>query len=148
MNGEPRAASALRLRRAGTGRGGKGTGYYSPKYCPLVKEPGTMPSSPGPGGELRPPFPCAALGRRCGELLPWLRSSYPHPLGSPDSGAWGTPMDFINQELGSWTIKNMNLGSRETFSPADQVPARQEGPGPHAWSGAGRQRVARPHKTS
>ena len=107
-----------------------------------------MPSSPGPGGELRPPFPCAAPRRRCGELLNWLRSSYPHPLGSPDSGAWGTPMDFINQELGSWTIKNMNLGSRETFSPGNQVPARQEGLGPHVWSGAGRQRRARPHKTS
>ena len=96
-----------------------------------------MPSSPGPGGELRPPFPCAALRRRCGELLNWLRSSYPHPLGIPDSGAWCTPMDFINQELGSWTIKNMNLGSRETFSPGDQVPARQGGPGPTRGQGQG-----------
>jgi len=68
-NGEPRVASALLPRRAGIGKGGKGTGYYLPKYCPLVKEPGTMPSSPDPGGELRPPFPYAAPRRRRGELL-------------------------------------------------------------------------------
>ena len=136
----------------GLGGGGKGTGYYSPKYCPPVKEPGTMPSSPGPGGELRPPFPCAAPRRRCGDLLNWLRSSYPHPLGSPDSGAWGAPNgahgfhDPRTQLLDH--PKNINLGSRETFSPGDQVPARQEGLGPHVRSGAGRQRIARPHKTS
>ena len=51
-SGEPRVASALLPRRAGIGKGGKGKGYYLPKYCPLVKEPGTMPSSPDPGGEL------------------------------------------------------------------------------------------------
>jgi len=80
------------------------------------------------------------------------------PAGeSRQRGLGRTPMDFMNQEPGSWTIeKNMNLGSRETFSPGNQVPARPghraesvlEGPGPHAWSGAGRQRIARPHKTS
>ena len=30
-------------------------GVLSPQYRPSAKEQGTMPSSPGPGGELRPP---------------------------------------------------------------------------------------------
>ena len=33
---------------------GEENGVLSPQYRPSVKEQGTMPSSPGPGGELRP----------------------------------------------------------------------------------------------
>ena len=80
------------------------------------------------------------------------------PAGeSRQRGLGRTPMDFMNQEPGSWTIKkNMTLGSRETFSPGNQVPARPghwagsvlEGPGPRAWSGAGYERRAWPRKMS
>ena len=114
-----------------------------------------MPSSPDPGGELRPPLPYAAPRRRRGELLTGFAVRIRTRWGLPTAGP-GAPLDFRNQELSSWTTENINLGSPETFSPGSQVPARPghrvvsdlEDPGPRVRSGAGRKNRARPHKMS
>ena len=57
--------------------------------------------------------------------------------------------------MNAQTIKNTNLGSRETYPPGNQVPARPghwavsfpEGPGPSCGQGKGG-KGARPHKIS
>ena len=51
-----------------------------------------MPSSPDPGGELRPPFPCAALRRRRGELLPGFAVRI--------RTRWGARQRFLGHPLG------------------------------------------------
>ena len=100
------------------------------------------------------PFRAPLSGEGAGNS--YLASQFvPVPAGGPDSGAWGTPLDFGNQELSSRTIKTINLGSRETYPPGNQVPARPghwavsfpEGPGPSRGQGKGG-KGARPHKIS
>ncbi len=132
-----------------------------------------MPSSPDPGGELRPPFPYAAPRRRRGELLTGFAVRIRTRWGVRQrdlelSPGFQTPRTQLldhgkNERLVDWRpplqatkgppgpgagLYRLRSHSRVSHISSALAVSRPEGPAPRARSGAGCKNSTRPHKTS